>query len=119
MNYDVIVVGAGAAGLMAAAQAGKRGRKVLLIEHTDKIGEKIRISGGGRCNFTNINATPKNYLSSNPHFVISPLATYTQHDFIDLVKNYNIRFHEKPLGNYSVMVPHYRSSVCWLRSAKI
>jgi predicted Rossmann fold flavoprotein len=98
MMYDVIVIGAGAAGLMAAAEAGKRGRKVLLIEHTDKIGEKIRISGGGRCNFTNLNASPKNYISENPHFAISALSRYTQHDFIKLVESYKIAYHEKTLG---------------------
>ena len=98
IKYDVIVVGAGAAGLMAALTAGKRGRKVLLIEHTNKIGEKIRISGGGRCNFTNLHASPKNYLSQNPHFMISALARYTQHNFIKLVESYNISYHEKTLG---------------------
>ena len=98
VKYDVIVIGAGAAGLMAALTASKRGRKVLLIEHTDKIGEKIRISGGGRCNFTNLHASPKNYLSQNSHFMISALARYTQHDFIKLVESYNIPFHEKTLG---------------------
>ncbi len=97
-SCDVVVVGAGAAGLMAAAQAGKRGKKVLLIEATDKIGEKIRISGGGRCNFTNLHASAKNYLSDNLHFAISSLARYTQHDFIDLVKKYKIAYHEKTLG---------------------
>lgn len=97
-HYDVIVIGAGAAGLMAAASAGKRGRKVLLLEHTNKIGEKIRISGGGRCNFTNLYATPKNYLSENPNFPISALTRYTQHDFIKLVESYNISYHEKTLG---------------------
>ncbi len=96
--YDVIVIGAGAAGLMSAAHAGKRGRKVLLIEHTDKIGEKIRISGGGRCNFTNLNASPKNYISENPHFAISALSRYTQYDFIKLVETYKIAYHEKTLG---------------------
>lgn len=97
-NYDVVVIGAGAAGLMAAAQAGKRGKKVLLIESTGKIGEKIRISGGGRCNFTNLHAGFKNYLSDNPHFAISALTRYTQHDFIDLIKSYKIAYHEKTLG---------------------
>ncbi|MDF2964619.1 MAG: NAD(P)/FAD-dependent oxidoreductase [Rickettsiaceae bacterium] len=96
--YDVIVVGAGAAGLMAASTAGKRARSVLLLEHTNKIGEKIRISGGGRCNFTNLGATPKNYLSENPHFAISALSRYTQHDFINLVESYKIAYHEKTLG---------------------
>jgi hypothetical protein len=98
MDYNVIVIGGGAAGLMAASQAGKRGRKVLLIEHTSKIGAKIRISGGGRCNFTNINASPKNYISANPHFAISAFSRYTQHDFIKLVESYNISYHEKTLG---------------------
>ena len=98
VKYDVIVVGAGAAGLMAALTAGKRGRKVLLIEHTNKIGEKIRISGGGRCNFTNLRTSPKNYLSQNPHFMISALARYTQYDFIKLVESYKISYHEKTLG---------------------
>ncbi|MCE2993273.1 MAG: FAD-dependent oxidoreductase, partial [Candidatus Jidaibacter sp.] len=98
MKYDVIVIGAGAAGLMAAFQAGRRGRNVLLVEHTNKIGEKIRISGGGRCNFTNLNASPKNYISGNPHFMISALSRYTQHDFIALVERYKIAYHEKTLG---------------------
>jgi predicted Rossmann fold flavoprotein len=98
MNFDVIIIGAGAAGLMAAAWASKRGRQVLLLDHSSKIGEKIRISGGGRCNFTNIDAGPKNYLSQNPHFVKSPLASYSSADFIDLVNKHNIPFHEKTLG---------------------
>lgn len=97
-KYDLIVIGAGAAGLMAAVEAGKRGRKTLLIEANDKIGEKIRISGGGRCNFTNIDIDSKNYISNNPHFVKSALAKYTQHDFINLIKSYNIGYHEKTLG---------------------
>ncbi|NRA90734.1 MAG: FAD-dependent oxidoreductase, partial [Simkaniaceae bacterium] len=97
-KFDVVVIGAGAAGLMAAYQAGSRGRKVLLIEHTDKIGEKIRISGGGRCNFTNLYASPQNYISQNPHFMKSALAGYTQHDFIQLVESHNISYHEKTLG---------------------
>lgn len=97
-RFQVIVIGAGAAGLMAAAIAGARGRKVALLEHTDKIGEKIRISGGGRCNFTNLHTSDKNYLSSNPHFCKSALAAYTQFDFIDLVKKHGIAFHEKTLG---------------------
>jgi predicted Rossmann fold flavoprotein len=96
--YDVIVVGGGAAGLMAAVTAGKRGKKVLLIEHTDKIGEKIRISGGGRCNFTNIYTSHKNFICQNPHFVKSALASYSQHDFIHLLESHNISYHEKTLG---------------------
>lgn len=97
-TYKVVVIGAGAAGLMAAITAAKRGKKVLLIESTNKIGEKIRISGGGRCNFTNINAGPNNYLSNNPHFVKSALAQYNQYDFIKLVEGYKIAYHEKTLG---------------------
>jgi predicted Rossmann fold flavoprotein len=97
-TYDVIIIGAGAAGLMAAISAGKRGKKTLLLERTNKIGEKIRISGGGRCNFTNLTTGPKNFLSNNPSFVISPLARFTQHDFIAMVESYNIAYHEKTLG---------------------
>lgn len=98
LKYDVVVIGAGAAGLMAAIQAGRRGRRVLLIEHSSKIGEKIRISGGGRSNFTNIHASHRNYISQNPHFMKSALAGFTQHDFIKLVESYNISYHEKTLG---------------------
>jgi predicted Rossmann fold flavoprotein len=98
LMYDVIIIGAGAAGLMAAATAGQRGRRVLLVEHTNKIGEKIRISGGGRCNFTNLNASSANYISQNQHFSKSALANYTQHDFIKLVESHNISYHEKTLG---------------------
>ncbi len=98
INHDVIIIGAGAAGLMAAIEAGKRGRTVLLLESTGKIAEKIRISGGGRCNFTNINANHDNYLSQNPHFIKSALAKYSQRDFIKLVESYNIAYHEKTLG---------------------
>ena len=97
-KYDVIIIGAGAAGLMSAIEAGKRGRKVLLVDHAKKIGEKIRISGGGRCNFTNINTHQNKFISKNPKFVISALKQYTQNDFIDLVKKHNIKFHEKKLG---------------------
>lgn len=98
IKYDVVVVGAGAAGLMAAATSAKRGRKTLLLESTNKIGEKIRISGGGRCNFTNINACSDNYISQNSHFVKSALARYNQYDFIKLVQEYKIAYHEKTLG---------------------
>ena len=97
-KYDVIIIGAGAAGLMSAIEAGKRGRKVLLVDHAKKIGEKIRISGGGRCNFTNIHTHPSKFISNNPKFVISALSQYTQNDFIDLIKKHNIKFHEKKLG---------------------
>ncbi|MDN0084733.1 NAD(P)/FAD-dependent oxidoreductase [Crenobacter sp. SG2305] len=96
--FDVIVIGAGAAGLMAAASAGQRGRRVLLIDHAVKLAEKIRISGGGRCNFTNLNVRPECYLSANPHYVRSALAQYSQHDFIALVERYGIAYHEKTLG---------------------
>jgi predicted flavoprotein YhiN len=97
-NYDVIIIGAGAAGMMCAIEAGKRGRKVLLVDHAKKIGEKIRISGGGRCNFTNLNTKPDKFISQNPKFVRSALSQYTQHDFINLVKKHKIDFHEKKLG---------------------
>ena len=97
-KYDVIIIGAGAAGLMSAIEAGKRGRKVLLVDHAKKIGEKIRISGGGRCNFTNINTHPSKFISKNPKFIISALSQYTQGDFINLIKKHNIKFHEKKLG---------------------
>ena len=97
-QFDVIVVGAGAASMMSAIEAGKRGRKVLLVDHAKKIGEKIRISGGGRCNFTNIHTHPSKFISNNPKFVISALKQYTQNNFIDLIKKHNIKFHEKKLG---------------------
>ncbi|MDA7781721.1 NAD(P)/FAD-dependent oxidoreductase [Candidatus Pelagibacter sp.] len=97
-QFDVIVVGAGAAGMMSAIEAGKRGRKVLLVDHAKKIGEKIRISGGGRCNFTNIHTHPSKFISNNPKFVISALKQYTQNNFIGLIKKHNIKFHEKKLG---------------------
>ena len=97
-QFDVIVVGAGAAGMMSAIEAGKRGRKVLLVDHAKKIGEKIRISGGGRCNFTNIHTHPSKFISNNHKFVISALKQYTQNNFIDLIKKHNIKFHEKKLG---------------------
>ena len=97
-DYDVVIVGGGAAGLMCAAQAGKRGRRVLVIEKSKSVGEKIRISGGGRCNFTNLHAAPANYLSENAHFCVSALRRYTQQDFIALVEAYSIAYHEKTLG---------------------
>ena len=97
-SVDVVVIGAGAAGMMCAIEAGKRGRKVLVIDHAPSPGEKIRISGGGRCNFTNIHASPKNFISQNPHFCISALKRYTQHDFVALVERHGIAFHEKTLG---------------------
>ena len=85
-KYDVVIIGAGAAGMMSAIECGKRGWKTLLIDHSKKIGEKIRISGGGRCNFTNVNASPIKYISQNPSFIISALNQYNQENFIDLVK---------------------------------
>lgn len=97
-KFDAIVIGAGAAGLMCAAVAGQRGRRILLIDHAKKAGEKIRISGGGRCNFTNMHAGPSDFLSTNPHFCKSALKRYTQWDFIDLVDRYGISHHEKTLG---------------------
>ena len=97
-TYDVVIIGAGAAGLMCAIHAGKRGKRVCLMDHARKIGRKIRISGGGRCNFTNLYTSPENYLSQNPHFCKSALKQYTQYDFIDLVSAHSISFHEKKLG---------------------
>jgi predicted Rossmann fold flavoprotein len=93
-----VVIGAGAAGMMCAAEAGKRGRSVLILDHAAKPGEKIRISGGGRCNFTNLHAAPANYISQNPGFCISALRRYTQRDFIALIESYGIAYHEKTLG---------------------
>jgi len=98
VDFDVVVVGAGAAGMMCAAVAGVRGRRVLLIEHSEKLGEKIRISGGGRCNFTNIHTRPEAFLSRNPDFCRSALAHYTPREFIELIERYRIRYHEKTLG---------------------
>jgi predicted Rossmann fold flavoprotein len=98
MKFDAIIIGAGAAGMMCAAQAGQRGRRVLLIDHAKKIGERIRISGGGRCNFTNRQVGPENFLSQNPRYCRSALAQYSQHDFIKLVERYGIAYHEKTLG---------------------
>ena len=97
-RVDIVVIGAGAAGLFCAAQAGQRGARVLLVDHADKIAEKIRISGGGRCNFTNRDATPANFHSRNPHFCRSALARYTSQDFIGLVQRHRIAFHEKHRG---------------------
>nr|WP_315486044.1 NAD(P)/FAD-dependent oxidoreductase [uncultured Undibacterium sp.] len=96
--FDLIVIGAGAAGMMCAATAGQRGKRVLLIDHAAKLAEKIRISGGGRCNFTNLQAGPQNFLSENPHFCKSALSRYTPQDFLSLVKRYKIAFHEKHKG---------------------
>jgi predicted Rossmann fold flavoprotein len=97
-NFDVVIIGAGAAGLFCAGVAGQLGLKVLLIDHGDKVAEKIRISGGGRCNFTNTGTTPANFLGDNPHFCRSALSRYTPQDFIGLLQRYNIPFHEKHKG---------------------
>ena len=97
-KYDAIIIGAGAAGLFCAIEAGKRGRKVLVIEHNAQVGRKILISGGGRCNFTNKNVKPENFISTNPHFCKSALARYTPPDFVELVKKHKIEFYEKKLG---------------------
>tara|TARA_R110000796_G_scaffold115487_2_gene227548 strand:+ start:147991 stop:149175 length:1185 start_codon:yes stop_codon:yes gene_type:complete len=97
-NIDVLVIGAGAAGLMCAIEAGKRGRSVVVVDHSDKPAEKIRISGGGRCNFTNIHTSPENFLSQNKRFCVSALKRYTQHDFIEMVNHHEISWHEKTLG---------------------
>jgi predicted Rossmann fold flavoprotein len=97
-TFDVLVIGAGAAGLMAAIEAGRRGRRVALLERADRPGKKILISGGGRCNFTNLHARPENFLSANPHFAKSALARFTPQDFIALVEKHGIPYHEKTLG---------------------
>ncbi len=97
-SYDVIILGAGAAGLMCAIEAGKRGRSIVVLERNEKIGEKIRISGGGRCNFTNIVTDHEHYISDNPHFCKSALARFTPDDFIALIEKHGIKYHEKKLG---------------------
>jgi predicted Rossmann fold flavoprotein len=97
-KYDLVVIGGGAAGLFCAGVAGQLGKKVLVIDHAEVLGEKIRISGGGRCNFTNVESSPSHFLSMNPHFVKSALSKYTPKDFIDLIKSYSISFHEKHRG---------------------
>lgn len=97
-SFDAIILGAGAAGLMCAMEAGKRGRRVALLEHAERAGKKILISGGGRCNFTNIYCQPENFISANPHFAKSALARYTPADFIALVEKHRIPYHEKTLG---------------------
>lgn len=97
-KFDALILGGGAAGLMCAIEAGKRGRRVAVLDHADRLGKKILISGGGRCNFTNIHCAPENFLSSNPHFAKSALARYTPADFIALVEKHRIPYHEKTLG---------------------
>jgi predicted Rossmann fold flavoprotein len=97
-SCDVVVIGAGAAGLMCAIAAGRRGRSVLVLDHANKVGKKILMSGGGRCNFTNIHCTPANFISANPHFAKSALSRYTPADFVALVEKHGIPYHEKKLG---------------------
>ena len=97
-SFDVLIIGGGAAGLMCAIAAGRRGRRVLVVEHANRVGKKILMSGGGRCNFTNTGTTAANYLSANPHFCKSALARYTPADFIAMVENHGIAYHEKELG---------------------
>ena len=97
-SVEAIILGGGAAGLFCAARAGQRGKRILVLERARKVGKKILISGGGRCNFTNVNAGPANYISANPHFAKSALARYTPQDLIELVDSYGIAYHEKTLG---------------------
>src|SRR5262252_98737 len=97
-SFDALILGGGAAGLMCAIEAAKRGRRVAVLERADRLGKKVLISGGGRCNFTNIHCTPENFLSSNPHFAKSALSRYTPSDFIGLVEKHHIPYHEKTLG---------------------
>src|SRR5207249_9888826 len=98
VEYDVVIIGAGAAGLMCGIEAGKRERSVLILERNEAVGKKIRISGGGRCNFTNIFTTPENFISANPNFHKSALARFTPDDFIRMVRRHRISYHEKKLG---------------------
>ena len=98
MHFDVIIIGGGASGLMCASTAGQRGRRVLVLDSSNKVGKKILMSGGGRCNFTNLFVTPENYISANPHFCISALNRYSQWDFIALVEKHRIPYHERKHG---------------------
>ncbi|HEX5127308.1 MAG TPA: aminoacetone oxidase family FAD-binding enzyme, partial [Rhodocyclaceae bacterium] len=129
-QFDVIVIGAGAAGMMCAAVAGQRGRRVVLIDHADKLAEKIRISGGGRCNFTNLHTDPANFLSDNPHFCRSALSRYTPQDFLKLVRAHGIAFHEKHKGQLFcdrssqqiidlLVAECNRGNVAWRRPCKV
>lgn len=122
-KYNTIIIGGGAAGLMCAWQAAKRGLDVAIIEHTGNLGEKIRISGGGRCNFTNLYSAPDNYISSNPHFCKSALKRFDQHDFIEMVKDHEIKYHEKSydkkLGNENAPLPSKGQLFCDDTSADI
>jgi Predicted flavoproteins len=116
-NYDVVIIGAGAAGLMCAAEAGKRRRRVPVLDYAKKLAEKICISGGGRCNFTNLCVDAEKFLSQNPHFCKSALRKYSQYDFINLLHAHRIGFHEKNLDNCfattlrKISSPYYTQSV--------
>ncbi len=115
-SFDVVILGAGAAGLMCAIEAGRRGKRVALLDHADRPGKKILISGGGRCNFTNIHCQPENFLSGNPHFAKSALARYTPQDFIDLVAKHHIPSTRRPSASSSATAPQPTSSTCCSRS---
>ena len=117
MDADVIIIGAGAAGLMCGAIAGQTGTSVIILDHADRAGEKIRISGGGRCNFTNLHCGPDNFISQNPHFAKSALSRYTQFDFLDLVERYKINGTKKRRANYSATGAPKKSSICCWQNA--
>jgi predicted flavoprotein YhiN len=117
MDHDVLIIGGGAAGLFCAFNAGRRGLRVLVLEHNPEVGRKILISGGGRCNFTNRSVSAENFVSANPHFAKSALAGYTSADFVDLVKRHKIEFYEKKLGQLFCRHSARRSSKCSWRSA--
>jgi predicted flavoprotein YhiN len=108
-KYDVIIIGAGASGLMCAIEAGARGRSVLILEKTNKVGKKILMSGGGRCNFTNLHTSPEQFISHNRHFCKSALSRYTQWDFIRLVEKHQIAYYEKTLGQILALPQMYTS----------
>ena len=123
-NFEVIIIGASASGLMSAIEAGKRGRKVLVLDHTNKIGKKILMSGGGRCNFTNYYVSHENYISNNPHFCKSALSRYTPYDFLDLIHKHEIPYHEKKLGqlfcdNKSIDIVNMLLDECEKNNVKI
>jgi predicted flavoprotein YhiN len=111
-SFDALILGGGAAGLMCAIEAGKRGRRVAVLEHADRLGKKILISGGGRCNFTNLHCRPENFFSSNPHFAKSALARYTPADFIALVEKHGIPTTKKLWASFSATAPPATSSRC-------
>jgi predicted flavoprotein YhiN len=117
LAFDAIVVGGGAAGLLCAIEAGKRGRRVAVLEHADRVGKKILISGGGRANFTNLHCRPENFLSANPHFAKSAFARYTPADFIKMVERHHIPYHERSWGNCSATDPRKTLLLCWNRNA--